>query len=48
MVDVNELHKEYPVKQRRSMKMHSCYVVIKEEKGLADKKDYAKTDIQTR
>jgi len=47
MVEVNELRMhEYPAKRRRSMKMHSCYVVIKEEKGLADKKNHAKPDIQ--
>jgi hypothetical protein len=48
MVEVNELHNECPAKRRRSMKMHSCYVVINEEKGFADKKDDAKPDIQTR
>jgi len=47
MVEVNELRNECPAKRRRSMKMHSCYVVIKEEKGFADEKNHAKPDIQT-
>jgi len=47
IVEVNELHNECPAKRRRSMKMHSCYVV-KKEKGFADKKNQAEPDIQTR
>lgn len=37
MVEVNELRNECGL----SVKMHSCYVVVKEKNGFADKKNHA-------